>query len=93
MFAAAASVALPRIATVWRPPLTAALWVACELARARLLTGEPWMLLGYALVPSPLLIQTADLGGVYLLSVGDLFAYAGVAAALGGLGIAARTPR
>ncbi len=68
VFAAAASVALPRIAAGWRPPLTAALWVACELARARLLTGEPWMLLGYALVPSPLFIQAADLGGVYLLS-------------------------
>lgn len=68
LFAAAAAFALPRLAVAWRPPLTAALWVACELARARLLTGEPWMLLGYALVPSPALIQAADLGGVYLLS-------------------------
>jgi apolipoprotein N-acyltransferase len=67
-FAAAARFCLPRFAPGWRPPATAALWVACELARARLLTGEPWMLLGYALVPGPLLIQTADLGGVYLLS-------------------------
>jgi len=39
---------LPRAAAVWRPPLTAALWVACELARARVITGEPWMLLDYA---------------------------------------------
>jgi apolipoprotein N-acyltransferase len=67
-FAAAARLCLPRVPPVWRPPLTAALWVACELARARLLTGEPWMLLGYALVPNLPLIQAADIGGVYLLS-------------------------
>lgn len=68
LFGAAAARVLPRLAPHWRPPATAVLWVACELARARLLTGEPWMLLGYALVPSPRLIQAADLGGVYLLS-------------------------
>lgn len=67
-FAAVASWCLPRLSPAWRPPVTAALWVSCELARARLLTGEPWMLLGYSLVPSTALIQIADLGGVYLLS-------------------------
>lgn len=78
-FAAAAAYVLPRATAVWRPPLTAALWVACELARARLLTGEPWMLLGYALVPSPALIQAADLGGVYLLSFLAILANAALA--------------
>lgn len=48
--------------------LTAALWVSIELGQARLLGGDPWMLLGYALVPQPLWIQIADVGGVYLLS-------------------------
>jgi apolipoprotein N-acyltransferase len=46
----------------------AALWVAWELARARLLTGDPWLLFGYALAPRAGLAQAADLGGVYLLS-------------------------
>lgn len=79
LFAAAAAVVLPRLTPAWRPPATAALWVACELARARLLTGEPWMLLGYALVPSPRLIQAADLGGVYLLSFVAILANAALA--------------
>jgi apolipoprotein N-acyltransferase len=48
--------------------LAAALWVAAEFGQARLLGGDPWMLLGYALVPHPLLTQAADLGGVFLLS-------------------------
>lgn len=48
--------------------LVAALWVACELGRARMLTGAPWLLFGYALVPDPTLVQAADLGGPYLLS-------------------------
>lgn len=78
-FAAAAAVTLPRLTPAWRPPVTAMLWVACELARARLLTGEPWMLLGYALVPSPHLIQAADLGGVYLLSFAAILANAALA--------------
>jgi apolipoprotein N-acyltransferase len=51
-----------------RPLVLAALWVACELARARFVMGEPWMLLGYSLTTTPLLIQAADLGGVYVLS-------------------------
>jgi len=45
-----------------------ALWVAYELARARLLTGLPWELLGYSQWRQTLLIQVADLGGVYVLS-------------------------
>lgn len=48
--------------------LTASLWVSGELAQSRLLGGDPWMLLGYALVPRPQLIQLAEIGGVFLLS-------------------------
>jgi len=42
-----------------------AVWTAVELARARLFTGFPWMLSGYALAESPLLRQGADVAGVY----------------------------
>jgi apolipoprotein N-acyltransferase len=45
-----------------------ALWVTGELARATLLTGLPWELLGHSQWQSPLLIQVADLGGVYAVS-------------------------
>jgi apolipoprotein N-acyltransferase len=56
----------------------AAAWVASELARARLLTGNPWDLLGYAVAGVPALVQIADLGGVALVS----FVLAATAAAL-----------
>jgi apolipoprotein N-acyltransferase len=68
VFAAVMCWGMPRLAPLARPWFVATVWVACELGRARLLTGEPWMLLGYALVPNVRLIQAADLGGVYLLS-------------------------
>lgn len=45
-----------------------ALWVAYELARATLLTGLPWELLGHSQWQRTALIQVADLGGVYALS-------------------------
>lgn len=51
-----------------RVALLALIWVVWELARARLLTGDPWLLLGYALVPETRLIQIADVGGVYAVS-------------------------
>ena len=51
-----------------RSVLVALTWVAAELLRARGPTGDPWLLLGYALTPHPLLLQAADAGGVYLLS-------------------------
>jgi apolipoprotein N-acyltransferase len=56
----------------------AAAWVACELARASLLVGNPWAMLGYSQVDLPLLVQTADLGGPYL----PTFVIAAVNAAL-----------
>ncbi len=45
-----------------------ALWVAYELARATLLTGLPWELLGHSQWRHTALIQVADLGGVYAVS-------------------------
>lgn len=46
----------------------AAAWVATELARATLLTGNPWNLLGHALYAAPGFIQVADFGGVPAVS-------------------------
>lgn len=68
VFAAVACRIAARSAGAARVLLIAAAWVGAELARARLMTGEPWLLLGYALVPQPAMIQIADVGGVYLLS-------------------------
>jgi len=79
LFAALASWLHPRLAPAWRPLALAVVWVACELLRARLVTGEPWMLLGYSLADRPRLIQAADLGGVYLLSFVVFFVNAALA--------------
>ncbi len=48
--------------------LIASAWVSLEFARAKLLTGFPWCLLGYSQYGHPLLIQVADSVGVYGLS-------------------------
>ncbi len=40
-----------------------ALWVGLDWLRGHLLTGFPWMDLGYGLYSRPILIQVADLGG------------------------------
>lgn len=45
-----------------------AAWVALELARAHLLSGFPWLLLGYSQYRVLPLIQIADLAGVYAIS-------------------------
>ncbi|MBU2488807.1 MAG: apolipoprotein N-acyltransferase, partial [Proteobacteria bacterium] len=45
-----------------------AFWVALEYARAHLVTGFPWALLGYSQGPRLWVIQAADLSGVYLIS-------------------------
>ncbi|MFQ5514980.1 MAG: apolipoprotein N-acyltransferase [Myxococcota bacterium] len=44
------------------------LWVAGELARSRLLDGNPWELLGSAFDAHPMLMRVSRLGGVWLLS-------------------------
>ncbi len=82
LFGAAYARLVPRWSAWALPPLVAALYVTAELARANLLTGHPWLLLGYALVPHPALIQLAELGGVYLLSFAVALANAFVAEAL-----------
>lgn len=68
LFAAVAAWLLRGRHGAWRAPLLAATWVAVELLRARGPSADPWLLLGYALVPRPVLLQAADLGGIYLLS-------------------------
>jgi apolipoprotein N-acyltransferase len=45
-----------------------ALWVALELGQTYIFSGFPWELLGTGLYRSPLLLQAADLAGVYGLS-------------------------
>ena len=50
---------------VWSAPI---LWVGLEYLRGVLLTGFPWMDLGYGLAGQPRLIQAADLGGHHLIS-------------------------
>ncbi len=46
----------------------AVFWVAMEGIRGTALTGFPWNLLGYGVGDSLLLVQLADIGGVYGLS-------------------------
>ncbi len=65
-----------------RALIISVLWVSWELARAHLLTGDPWLLLGYSLVPHLTFIQAADLGGVYLLSFLVVFVNASLTEAL-----------
>ncbi|WP_417908730.1 apolipoprotein N-acyltransferase [Candidatus Electronema sp. PJ] len=43
-------------------------WVGLDVARGWLLTGMPWMDLGYGFYHQPLLIQAADLGGHHLIT-------------------------
>ncbi|WP_028583930.1 apolipoprotein N-acyltransferase [Desulfogranum mediterraneum] len=52
-------------ALVWTAPL---LWVALDYLRSFLLSGFPWMDLGYGLYSQPRLIQAADLGGHHAVS-------------------------
>ncbi len=69
-----------------------ALWVAYELARARLLTGLPWELLGHSQWRRIELIQIADVGGVYAVSYAIAAVNVGIYFALRGVARAA-TPR
>lgn len=77
-FAASSSLVVNRCSGILRVTLVASLWVSWELARGRLLTGDPWLLIGYAVSPHPLLIQVAELGRVYLVSFIVAFANAAV---------------
>jgi apolipoprotein N-acyltransferase len=62
------------------PLLVAAAWTAAELARVEPAVGNPWALLGYSQAAMPLLVQTADLAGIYVVG----FVVAVVNAALAG---------
>jgi apolipoprotein N-acyltransferase len=54
-----------QIRLLWFAP---ALWVALELGQTYIISGFPWELLGHGLYRHPLLLQLADLTGVYGLS-------------------------
>lgn len=43
-------------------------WVGTEYLRSTLFTGFPWFLLGNSLAPAPLLLQVADVAGVWGVS-------------------------
>ncbi|HUU40814.1 MAG TPA: apolipoprotein N-acyltransferase, partial [Desulfatiglandales bacterium] len=53
-----------RLSSFWG----ASIWVSLEYARANLLTGFPWCLLGYTQYSRLSLIQVSDIGGVYIIS-------------------------
>lgn len=44
-------------------------WTLVEITRTYLFTGFPWMALGYALSPINIMLQTADIWGVFGLSI------------------------
>lgn len=71
-YAALFALAASRLPIGWsafpRASGLAMLFVTAEWARASLLSGDPWLLLGYALVPGLGFAQIADLGGVYILT-------------------------
>ena len=50
------------------PLLAAAAWVSGELGRVKLLTGNPWAVFGYSQAGNILLLQIAELTGVYGVS-------------------------
>ena len=52
-------------------------WVALEIARARLLTGFPWGLLGYSQYRNPSLLQASAWGGIHAVSFLVMAANAG----------------
>ncbi len=48
--------------------LVACAWVALEYVRAHFISGFPWCLLGYTQYSRPMIIQVADITGVYGIS-------------------------
>ncbi len=79
LFTLGASVAARRLPGSARAAAAAWLWVAGELVRTYLFTGLPWELLGHTQFNNVLLIQVADLGGVYAVSF--VIAFVSIAAA------------
>ncbi|WP_350335823.1 apolipoprotein N-acyltransferase [Coralliovum pocilloporae] len=62
--------------------LTLFLFLA-EFLRGHILTGFPWNLLGYALAPTPLLMQSASIIGIYGLTFFAILVFAAPAALTG----------
>lgn len=62
------AVAGERSGSLARVLFTAALWVGVELIRMHGPTADPWLLIGYALLPFERIVQIADLGGIHALS-------------------------
>jgi apolipoprotein N-acyltransferase len=54
-----------RLGPIWTP----AIWTALEFLRGHLFSGMPWLLLGYTQHQSSRVIQIADLGGVWLVTI------------------------
>jgi apolipoprotein N-acyltransferase len=71
------------------PFLAAAAWAGAELARARLVGGNPWALFGYSQMGMDRLVQIADVTSVYGVS----FALVAVNAALVEVMVAGRERR
>ena len=72
--------------------LLAATWTGLEVARAHWLTQDPWLLIGYALLPYEHLIQIADVAGVYGLSFLVVFVNAAIAEVVAEAVAHARSP-
>jgi apolipoprotein N-acyltransferase len=71
---------LARAPRAWTPFAAGAAWVAAEVARGHVPFGNPWALLGYSQTAAPLLIQTADVAGIY--GIGFVLAAGNAALAL-----------
>jgi apolipoprotein N-acyltransferase len=57
--------AVRRLGVLWSPVL----WLATEVLRSTLFGGLPWLLLGYTQHDAFHVIQIADLGGIWLVSL------------------------
>jgi apolipoprotein N-acyltransferase len=58
-----------RLGVGWALALTPCLWIAGEWLRGHLMGGFPWGLLGYSQAAQLPVIQIAELGGVYAVSL------------------------
>lgn len=54
-----------RVGVIWSPVI----WVGTEVLRSILFSGLPWLLVGYTQHDSLYLIQIADLGGIWIVSL------------------------
>ncbi|HET8577290.1 MAG TPA: apolipoprotein N-acyltransferase [Methylomirabilota bacterium] len=75
----------------WALTLGPALWVGGEWIRGRLMGGFPWGLLGYSQHATLAVIQVAELGGVYAISLLVVAVNCALAAVLG-LGLRRAAP-